>query len=149
MIIYFVASWRSSGCALLAVSVSWFLIEPILFLYDEESLVSTNLNSKLFRFQSAHPNLYTVMPAIFLSHSLSNYHPSFSSWRQYVRIFDLFSIKCAATSLKAKAYNGDIHSYRQWKTHENTKNVRKIVHFLYLYVMFCLLSLSKVKVCTP
>jgi hypothetical protein len=32
---------------------------PILFLYYEESLVSSNLNSKLFRFHSAHPKLYT------------------------------------------------------------------------------------------
>ena len=31
---------------------------PILFLYYEESLVSSNLNSKLFRFHSAHPNQY-------------------------------------------------------------------------------------------
>ena len=34
-----------------------FLIEPILFLYYKESLVSSNLNSKLFRFHSAHPNV--------------------------------------------------------------------------------------------
>ena len=32
-------------------------IWPILFLYYEESLVSSSLNSKLFRFHSAHPNL--------------------------------------------------------------------------------------------
>ena len=32
---------------------------PILFLYYEESLVSSNLNSKLFRFHSAHPNVHT------------------------------------------------------------------------------------------
>ena len=30
---------------------------PILFLYYEESLVSSNLNSKLFWFHSAHPNV--------------------------------------------------------------------------------------------
>ena len=34
-------------------------IGPILFLYYEEGLVSSNLNSKSFRFHSAHPNLYT------------------------------------------------------------------------------------------
>ena len=32
---------------------------PILFSYSEESLVSSNLNSKLFWFHSAHPNVYT------------------------------------------------------------------------------------------
>ena len=32
---------------------------PILFLYYEETLVPSNLNSKLFRFHSAHPNLDT------------------------------------------------------------------------------------------
>ena len=36
-----------------------FLIGPILFLYYEESLVSSNLNSKLLRFRCAHPNLYS------------------------------------------------------------------------------------------
>ena len=34
-----------------------FLIWPILFLYYNESLVSSNLNSKLFRFHCAHPNV--------------------------------------------------------------------------------------------
>ena len=33
-----------------------FSIEPILFLYYEESLVSSNLNSKQLRFHGAHPN---------------------------------------------------------------------------------------------
>ena len=33
------------------------LIEPILFLYYEESLVSSNLNSNLLRFHCAHPNV--------------------------------------------------------------------------------------------
>jgi hypothetical protein len=33
-----------------------FSIEPILFLYYEESLVSSNLNSKQLRFHCAHPN---------------------------------------------------------------------------------------------
>ena len=32
-----------------------YLIRPILFLYYEESLVSSNLNSKLLRFHCAHP----------------------------------------------------------------------------------------------
>ena len=35
-------------------------IGPILFLYYEESLVSSNLNSKLFRFHSAHPTVHSV-----------------------------------------------------------------------------------------
>ena len=33
------------------------LIGPILFLYYEESLVSSNLNSNLFMFHCAHPNV--------------------------------------------------------------------------------------------
>ena len=33
---------------------------PILFLYYEESLVSSNLNSKPFRFHSDHPNVYIL-----------------------------------------------------------------------------------------
>ena len=32
-------------------------IGPILFLYYEESLVSSNLNSNLHRFHCAHPNV--------------------------------------------------------------------------------------------
>ena len=32
---------------------------PILFLYQEESLVSSNLNSKLHRFHSVRPNIHT------------------------------------------------------------------------------------------
>ena len=39
------------------------LIGPILFLYYEENLVSSNLNSKLLTFHCAHPNLHV---AIFL-----------------------------------------------------------------------------------
>ena len=34
-------------------------IGPILFLYYEENLVSSNLNSKLLRFHCAHPNVHT------------------------------------------------------------------------------------------
>ena len=37
---------------------NFFLIGPILFLYYEESLVSSNLNSKLLRFHCAHPNVH-------------------------------------------------------------------------------------------
>ena len=71
LLIFFVASWRCSVSALLAVSAKLrqptgqrqsnvrtqqqnFFIGPILF---EESLVSSNLNSKLFGFHCAHPNL--------------------------------------------------------------------------------------------
>ena len=36
------------------------LIGPVLFSYYEESLVSSNLNSKLFRFHSAHPTVHSV-----------------------------------------------------------------------------------------
>ena len=35
------------------------IIGPILFLYYEESLASSNLNSKLLRFHCAHPNVCT------------------------------------------------------------------------------------------
>ena len=35
------------------------LISPILFLYYEESLASSNLNSKLLRFHCAHPNVHS------------------------------------------------------------------------------------------
>ena len=34
---------------------------PILFLYHDESLVSSNLNSKLLRFHSVRPNLITYL----------------------------------------------------------------------------------------
>ena len=34
------------------------LIGPILFLYDEESLVLSNLNSKILRFHCTHPKSY-------------------------------------------------------------------------------------------
>ena len=37
------------------------LIGPILFLYYEESLVSSNLNSKLLRFHCAHSNLHPII----------------------------------------------------------------------------------------
>ena len=36
------------------------IIGPILFLYHEESLVSSNLNSNLLRFHCAHPNLHNT-----------------------------------------------------------------------------------------
>ena len=35
-------------------------IRPMLFLYYEESLVSSNLNTKLLRFHCAHPNINTT-----------------------------------------------------------------------------------------
>ena len=37
-----------------------FLIGPILFLYYEESLVSSNLNSNLFRFHCVRPTVHTL-----------------------------------------------------------------------------------------
>ena len=37
-----------------------FSIGPILFLYYEESLVSSNLDSKQLRFHGAHPTLHTI-----------------------------------------------------------------------------------------
>ena len=36
------------------------LIRPILFLYYEESLVSSNLNSNLLRFHCVRPNVHTA-----------------------------------------------------------------------------------------
>ena len=41
------------------------------FLYCEESLVSSNLNSKLLRFHSVRPNVYTFLGVFFLLHSTS------------------------------------------------------------------------------
>jgi hypothetical protein len=38
----------------------FFSIRPILFLYYEEILVSSNLNSKQLRFHCAHPNIYVL-----------------------------------------------------------------------------------------
>ena len=38
----------------------FFLIGPILFLYYEESQVSSNLNSKLFRFHCVRPSVHTL-----------------------------------------------------------------------------------------
>ena len=35
-------------------------IRPILFLYYEESLISSNVNSKQLRFDGAHPNLHVI-----------------------------------------------------------------------------------------
>ena len=40
------------------------LIAPILFLYYEESLVSSNLNSKQLRFHCAQPNLDTIFKTL-------------------------------------------------------------------------------------
>ena len=55
---FFVASWHCSVSALLALSVYLvFLIRPIIILYYEESLVFSNLNSKLFMFHCVRPNL--------------------------------------------------------------------------------------------
>jgi hypothetical protein len=39
----------------------FFSIGPILFLYYEESLVSSNLNSKLFRFSCVRPSQHINM----------------------------------------------------------------------------------------
>ena len=41
---------------------------PILFSYYEESLVPSNLNSKLFRFHSAHPNLHISIGIVTFGH---------------------------------------------------------------------------------
>ena len=42
-------------------------IGPILFLYYEESLVSSNLNSKLFRFHCVRPNLHFYFRSVYVS----------------------------------------------------------------------------------
>ena len=59
---FLVASWRCSVSALLAISdtTKLFLIRPILFLYYEENLVSSSLNSNLLRFHCAHPIVHAV-----------------------------------------------------------------------------------------
>ena len=43
-------------------ATNFFLIGAILFLYCEESLVLSNLNSKLFRFHCVRPNVHTIEP---------------------------------------------------------------------------------------
>ena len=43
---------------------TFFSMWPILFFYCDQSLVSSNLNSKLFRFHSAHPNLHTLCTSL-------------------------------------------------------------------------------------
>ena len=43
---------------------TFFLIRPILFLYYEESLVSSNLNSKLFRFHCVRPMVHTKVRSL-------------------------------------------------------------------------------------
>ena len=48
----------TSGCI--------FLIGPMLLLYYEESLVSSNLNSKLLWFHCAHLNLYSYFRCLYL-----------------------------------------------------------------------------------
>ena len=48
-------------------------IGPILFLYYEESLVSSNLNSKQLRFQGAHPNVQSSLYDV-LSIYVGNIH---------------------------------------------------------------------------
>ena len=40
-------------------------IGPILFLYYKESLLSSNLNSKLLRFHCAHPNMHPYQQSFF------------------------------------------------------------------------------------
>ena len=46
------------------------LMGPILFVEYEESLVSSNFNSNLFRFHSAHPNLHAFFIFGYLSGGL-------------------------------------------------------------------------------
>ena len=54
----FVAPWRCSVSAQLAsLAETAHKAETILLLYYEESLISSNLNSKLFRFHSVRPNI--------------------------------------------------------------------------------------------
>ena len=48
---------NSLVCVILRYT-AYTLMGPILFLYYEESLVSSNLNSKLLRFHCAHPTVH-------------------------------------------------------------------------------------------
>ena len=48
-----------------------FFIKPILFLYYEKSLLSSNLNSKLFSFHRVKPNLHTYMDLLYLWHGFN------------------------------------------------------------------------------
>ena len=63
------------------------IIEPILFLYYEESLLSSNLNSKLLRFHCAHPTIHTqcsqwphYIPLVFMNFSIERAVPVSKSW---------------------------------------------------------------------
>ena len=63
----FVVSWRCK----IRMQQNNFSMGPILFLYYEESLVSSNLNSKLFRFHSAHSILHTCSLSSWLLSAVS------------------------------------------------------------------------------
>ena len=45
-------------------------IGPILFLYNEESLVSSNLNSNILWFHCAHPNVQPKPKSLYISHAM-------------------------------------------------------------------------------
>ena len=63
---------------------------PILFLYYKESLVSTNLNSKLFRFHSAHPNLHTQYPSLNLTYFHKILLATTGKWKRKLIILVFF-----------------------------------------------------------
>ena len=60
-------------------------IRPILFLYYQETLVPSNLNSKQLWFHGAHP-IYCTCLNIFLYNSLA------STWREYLKLICLIKL---------------------------------------------------------
>ena len=70
-------------------STNFFLMGPICFLYYKESLVSSNLNSKLLWFHSVRPNVYGVgqlsngRPLLYVHHFLKTFVKNWSFQKHF------------------------------------------------------------------
>ena len=71
------------------------IIGLILFLYYDESLVSSNLNSKQLRFYCAHPNVYSVYYTLYIRHTVRSVndviegsHQAAPMWRPWGTLVD-------------------------------------------------------------
>ena len=95
-------------------------IGPILFLYYEESLVSSNFNSNLLRFHCAHPNLYVICyaPGVlkFYGSFMASLFPNKIFHTKYARVLPfLFSLqyhnkeKITNSSKTQKRFNEKVH----------------------------------------
>ena len=64
------------------------IFRPILFLYYKESLISSNLNSKLLRFHCAHPNLHgsnlSTTPITAIAQSICTHYSCFENQGRFV-----------------------------------------------------------------